>query len=93
MSAEKKARLNEIVSVDPDPNRRVHPRLASRLRSTLPLLSVDTVRDLGWTGWKDHVLIPEVEGRFDVFVTIDKGVQQIHLVNPGQLVHLIDPEC
>lgn len=39
---------------------------------------MDTVRDLGWTGYKDQVLIPAMSGRVDVFVTIDKGFEFEH---------------
>jgi hypothetical protein len=39
---------------------------------------VSTVRDLGWGGKPDHVLIGEIESRFDVFVTIDKGFEFEH---------------
>jgi hypothetical protein len=39
---------------------------------------VETVRDLRWAGQKDHVLISEIEGRFDVFLTIDKGFEFEH---------------
>jgi len=56
----------------------INPRLAPRLRSGLPRSSVETVRDLGWSGQKDRVLIPEIEGRFDVFLTIDKGFEFEH---------------
>jgi hypothetical protein len=56
----------------------INPRLAARLRSGLPESFVDTVRDLRWAGQKDHVLIPEIEGRFDVFLTIDKGFEFEH---------------
>jgi predicted nuclease of predicted toxin-antitoxin system len=56
----------------------INPRLATRLRSELPRISVETVKDLGWAGLKDHVLIPEIEGRFDVFLTIDKGFEFEH---------------
>ena len=56
----------------------INPRLASRLRSDLPESSVEMVRDMGWAGQKDHVLIPEIEGRFDVFLTIDKGFEFEH---------------
>jgi len=56
----------------------INPRLAPRLRSALPQFSVETVRDLGWAGQKDHILIPEIEGRFDVFLTIDKGFEFEH---------------
>lgn len=37
-----------------------------------------TIRDLGWAGRKDHVLIPDIGGRFDVFLTIDKGFEFEH---------------
>ena len=56
----------------------INPRLAPRLRSGLPRSSVDTVRDLAWAVEKDHVLIQEIEGRFDVFVTIDRGFEFEH---------------
>ena len=54
------------------------PRLASRLRSNLPEFSIATVKELGWAGLRDHVLIPKIEGRFDVFPTIDKGFEFEH---------------
>jgi predicted nuclease of predicted toxin-antitoxin system len=56
----------------------INPRLAPRLRSGPPVCSVETVGGLGWTGQKDHVLVLEIEGRFDVFVTIDKGFEFEH---------------
>jgi hypothetical protein len=39
---------------------------------------VDTVRDLGWAGQQDHVLIPKIKGHYDVFLTIDKGFEFEH---------------
>jgi hypothetical protein len=39
---------------------------------------VETVRDLGWAGQRDHVLIPQIQGRFDIFLTIDKGFEFEH---------------
>lgn len=56
----------------------INPRLALRLRSSLTRSSVVTVRDLGGEGQKDHVLIRDIEGRFDVFLTIDKGFEFEH---------------
>jgi predicted nuclease of predicted toxin-antitoxin system len=105
----------------------INPRLAARLRSGMPQSSVDTVRNLGWAGFKDHILIPQIEGRFDVFLTIDRGFEfehdikklsfgiiilttannqmpswerllnelarQINHVSPGDVIHVIDPDC
>jgi predicted nuclease of predicted toxin-antitoxin system len=56
----------------------INPRLARRLREDLPHCSVDTVRDVGWAGQQDHVLVPKMQGRFDVFLTIDKGFEFEH---------------
>jgi predicted nuclease of predicted toxin-antitoxin system len=56
----------------------INPRLTARLRSALPDDSVDTVRELQWSGRKDHVLIREIRNRFDVFLTIDKGFEFEH---------------
>jgi predicted nuclease of predicted toxin-antitoxin system len=56
----------------------INTRLAGRLRDVLPECSVDTVKDLGWSGQKDHVLVPNIQGRFDVFLTIDKGFEYEH---------------
>ncbi|MGC9952178.1 MAG: DUF5615 family PIN-like protein [Bryobacteraceae bacterium] len=56
----------------------INPRLARRLREVLPDCSVQTVRDLGWAGQQDHVLVPKIQGRFDAFVTIDKGFEFEH---------------
>ncbi|MGA2742732.1 MAG: hypothetical protein ABSG65_35495, partial [Bryobacteraceae bacterium] len=52
--------------------------LAGRLRDVLPECSVDTVKDLGWSGQKDHVLVPNIQGRFDVCLMIDKGFEYEH---------------
>lgn len=27
------------------------------------------------TGQRDHILVPQIQGRFDVFLTIDKGFE------------------
>jgi len=56
----------------------INPRLATRLRTLLPDGIVETVRDLGWTGQRDHVLVPRIQGRFDVFLTVDKGFEFEH---------------
>ena len=56
----------------------INPRLVPLLRRILPGFSVESVRDLGWSGQKDHVLISEIEGRFDFFLTLDKGFEFEH---------------
>lgn len=56
----------------------INPRLASRLRTVLPKDVIETVRDLGWAGQRDHILIPQIHARFDVFVTIDQGFEFEH---------------
>jgi predicted nuclease of predicted toxin-antitoxin system len=58
----------------------INPRLAPRLRTFLPDHVVETVRDLGWAGQQDHVLIRQIQGQFDVFLTIDKGFEHEHNV-------------
>ena len=56
----------------------INPRLAARLGGALSDASVETVRELGWVGLKDHQLVSRMQGRFDVFVTIDKGFEFEH---------------
>ena len=56
----------------------INPRLAPHLRSALPQCAVETVRDLGWAGQRDHVLIRQIQSRFDVFLTIDNGFEFEH---------------
>ncbi len=58
----------------------IHPRLAARLRTFLPDDVIETVRDLGWTGQADHILVRQIQGRFDAFLTIDKGFEYEHNV-------------
>jgi predicted nuclease of predicted toxin-antitoxin system len=53
----------------------INPCLAIRLRKALPDCSVETVRDLGCAGLQDHLLVRQINGRFDVFLTIDKGFE------------------
>lgn len=58
----------------------INPRLASLLRTSLAGYSIATVRDLGWAGQPDHLLVAQVQGRFNVFLTIDKGFEYEHNV-------------
>jgi len=56
----------------------INPRLAPRLRASLPDHAIETVRDSGWAGQPDHLLVRKIQGRFDVFLTIDKGFEHEH---------------
>ena len=56
----------------------INPRLAHRLRAILPVAIVKTVRDLGWAGQRDHVLVSQAQERFNVFLTMDKGFEFEH---------------
>ena len=56
----------------------INPRLASLLRTVIPDDTIQTVKDLGWSGQRDHFLIPQIQARFDVFVTIDEGFEFEH---------------
>jgi predicted nuclease of predicted toxin-antitoxin system len=51
----------------------VNPRLAVRLPVLCPAHQIATVRDLGWTGLSDSLLLDRARSHFEVFVTIDKG--------------------
>ena len=57
----------------------VDPRVATLLADH----AVSTLRDLGWQHLTDHVLIERIQGRFDVFLTADKGFEHEH--NPRNL--------
>jgi len=39
---------------------------------------VSTALEMGWHQLKDHVLVPLVQDRFDVVVTIDQGMEHEH---------------
>ena len=56
----------------------INPRLAPRIRTLVPDGLVETVRDLGLAGQPDHVLIQQIQDRYDVFLTIDKGFEFEH---------------
>ena len=42
--------------------------------------TVHTVFELGWGGLPDHVLVEHLQGRCDVFLTIDRGFEHQHNV-------------
>lgn len=57
----------------------VNPRLAVRVNELLAGFgTVTTVRDLGWAGLKDHLLIRNAASVCDVFLTMDRGFAHQH---------------
>ena len=53
----------------------VNPRVRSLLEANH---EVFTVRELGWGGSPDHVLVERLQGRCEVFLTIDRGFEHEH---------------
>ena len=39
---------------------------------------VSTVLELGWGGFPDHLLVERMQGRCEVFLTIDRGFEHEH---------------
>jgi len=54
-----------------------------RVRELLPGHETKTAFDMAWHRLKDHVLLSEIQDRFDVFVTADQGFEHEH--NLGRL--------
>lgn len=48
--------------------------LPRRIRLALPEHEVRTVVEMGWAGVKNGALIHRITGRFDAFLTIDRGI-------------------
>lgn len=46
-----------------------------RLKREFPGHEVRTVPEAGWAGFKNGALLRAADGRFDVLVTVDQGVQ------------------
>jgi len=46
-----------------------------RLKTEFPDYTAKTVFDMGWSGLKNGELLRRAHGQFDVFVTIDKGIE------------------
>jgi hypothetical protein len=46
-----------------------------RLKSEFPDHTTKTVFDMGWSGVKNGELLMRAQGQFDVFETIDKGIE------------------
>ncbi len=46
-----------------------------RLKRELPGHEVRTVQEVGWAGVKNGALLRAADGLFDVFLTVDQGVQ------------------
>lgn len=49
--------------------------LPRKLRRSLPGFAVRTVQDEGWTSYRNGQLLRRAEGRFDVLLTADRGIQ------------------
>ncbi len=49
----------------------------------LPGHEVWTVRGMGWASYKNGALLRLAAGRFDVLVTVDRGIHRDHSVPPG----------
>jgi predicted nuclease of predicted toxin-antitoxin system len=49
-----------------------------RVVELFPCHDVQTCFDRGWHGLKDHMLVANIQDRFDVFVTIDRGFEHEH---------------
>lgn len=50
----------------------------SEVKSAFPGHAVRTVSEIGWRGSKDSSLLTYAQGSFDVFVTIDRKLEQEH---------------
>ena len=53
----------------------VNPRVKRLLEAEH---AVFTVLELGWGGFPDHILVERLQGRCDVFLTIDRGFEHEH---------------
>ena len=53
----------------------VNPRVGHLLKADH---DVFTVLELGWGGSPDHVLVEHLQGRCEVFLTIDRGFEHEH---------------
>jgi predicted nuclease of predicted toxin-antitoxin system len=49
-------------------------QLPRRLTSVLEAHSASTVRDMGWSGLRNGILLRRAESDFDVFVTMDRSI-------------------
>ena len=56
----------------------INPRLAARLRASLPEDAVTSVQILGLAGLRDRELVARIGESFDVFLTLDKGFEFQH---------------
>lgn len=50
----------------------------SQVKTAFPGHAVRTVSETGWRGTKDSPLLTYAQGSFDVFVTIDRKLEQQH---------------
>jgi len=50
----------------------------SEVKAAFPGHAATTVSEIGWRGSKDSTLLTYAQGSFDVFVTIDRKLEQQH---------------
>ena len=48
--------------------------LPRKLKSDLAEHEVGTAQEQGWAGWKNGALLQAADGRFDVFLTVDRNI-------------------
>lgn len=60
-----------------------------RLKGELAGHQVLTVREAGWAGLKNGVLLRAASGRFDVLVTVDQGIEYQQNLSGLQIAVLI----
>ncbi len=53
----------------------VNPRVKRLLEPDHTIL---TVPELGWSGLADHILVERLQGRCEIFLTIDRGFEHEH---------------
>lgn len=61
-----------------------------RLRQELPGHEVSTIRDVGWAGLTNGLLLARAGGRFEVLITVDQNIQhQQRLPVPGLAILIV----
>ncbi len=61
----------------------------ARARAAFPGHAVKTVTESGWRSIADQQLLPYAEKHFDVFLTVDKRIEQQHSLHKFRLGFII----